>query len=426
MPKLEIDGKTIEVPAGTRLLQAARQLGITVPTMCYLEGMEPYTSCMICLVKDEGKGKLVPACSAIAEDGLKITTENDETRKARKFNLELLFSDHVGDCEAPCHRVCKSHINIPAMIRHIQEDNMVGAVEVLRASVGNTGLPCHGCEGTCEPGCRRGKAEAPVGIRNLVRFVHEYGAKEQKWKPGENDHKEKDKRFNCAIGKLKEGEIDKFLLEANPIPRVEPSEGGVYNRDEALAEASRCMHCDCRKADACALRDYADYYGVKQREYQPDDRKIFYQIRQHGDIIFEPEKCIKCGLCIRITEEKKEKLGLTWVDRGFNIGVATPFNTELSSALTTTAALVIDACPTAALAYRDHFAEARGIGLRGTAEAQPVEFRRDAIPVAERRPATPNHLVPMAVEMAGIPVKFGKPSGGGGCGGGGCGSGGCG
>jgi ferredoxin len=366
MPKLEIDGKSIEVPAGTRVIQAAKQLGINIPTMCYMEGMEPFTSCMICMVKDVGKKKLVPGCSAVVEDGMSIVTEDDEVKKSRKFTLELLFSDHIGDCEAPCHRVCRSHINIPLMIRHINDDDMNGAVEVLRSAAGATNLPCHGCEASCEPGCRRGKADAPVSIRNLVRYVHDWGQSRGKWRPGENDGKKADKAFNCAIGKLKEGEIDSFLLESEPIPRVEPSRGeeAGFTEEEAKREGSRCMHCDCRKANNCGLRDYADRYGVKQREYQPDERNHFKQIRQHGDILFEPEKCIKCGLCIRIAEKQKEQLGLTWIGRGFDVQVGTPFNSELSASLILTAADCVDACPTAALAYRDVHQEKKTLELR--------------------------------------------------------------
>jgi NADH dehydrogenase/NADH:ubiquinone oxidoreductase subunit G len=90
LPKLEIDGRPIEVPDGTRVIQAARMLGISIPTMCYIEGLEPFTSCMICQVKNEANGKMIPGCSAPVEEGMKIATINDEVRKARKFTLELL------------------------------------------------------------------------------------------------------------------------------------------------------------------------------------------------------------------------------------------------------------------------------------------------------------------------------------------------
>jgi ferredoxin len=369
VPKLTIDGRPVEVPDGTRVIQAARQLGIAIPTMCYIEGLEPFTSCMICQVKNDANGKMIPGCSAPVEEGMAIVTLSDEVKKARKFTLELLFSDHVGDCEAPCQRVCKSHINNPSMIRHNIDDDLDGAVEVLREAAGPTNLPCHGCEGTCEPGCRRGKAEAPIAIRDLVTFVHKYGDKNNLFKPEEAAGVKLEKRFNCAIGKLKEGEIDLFVADAyDPklMGRIEPANVELgFTIEEAKKEGSRCMHCDCRKAETCSLRDYADLYGVKQREYQPDDRSRHQQIRQHGDIMYEPEKCIKCGLCIRITELKKETLGLTWIGRGFDVTVATPFNAEISTAVTTTAADCVDACPTAALSYFDHHAERKANELRG-------------------------------------------------------------
>lgn len=403
MPKLEIDGRPVEVPEGTRVIQAARKLGITIPTMCYMEGLEPYTSCMICMVKDETKGKMVPGCSAPAEEGMRISTESEEVRKSRKFTLELLFSDHVGDCEAPCHRVCKSHINIPSLIRHVLEDDLDGAVDVLREAAGPTNLPCHGCEGTCEPGCRRGKAEAPIAIKELVTFVHKYGDKHNLWKPEEAAGSKPDKRFNCAIGKLKEGEIDLFVADAfDPVlmGRIEPSDPVAgYTMEEAKKEGSRCMHCDCRKAETCSLRDYADLYGVKQREYQPDDRSRHQQIRQHGDIMYEPEKCIKCGLCIRVTELNKETLGLTWIGRGFDVTVSTPFNAEISTAVTTTASECVDVCPTAALSYRDHHAERRANETRGRiarmgqsvagAIAVPVQWGSTALQAAAVAPLLP-------------------------------------
>jgi len=420
LPKLEIDGRPIEVPDGTRVLQAARMLGVTIPTMCYLEGLEPFTSCMICQVKNDANGKMIAGCSAPCEEGMKISTMSEEIKKARKFTLELLFSDHVGDCEAPCHRVCKSHINIPSMIRHIIDDDMDGAVEVLREAAGPTNLPCHGCEGTCEPGCRRSKAEAPIAIRDLVTFVHKYGESNGQFKAEEAAGTKPEKRFNCAIGKLKEGEIDLFVADAyDPklMGRIEPSDPVKgFTVEEAKKEGSRCMHCDCRKAETCSLRDYADLYGVKQREYQPDDRSRHAQIRQHGDIMYEPEKCIKCGLCIRITELKKETLGLTWIGRGFDVTIATPFNEGLSTAVTTTAADCVDACPTAALSYRDHHAEAKANELRGRiakmgqavvgAPQIPVSWGSTALQASAVKPLLPGHRVTVG----------GCGNGGGGCG----------
>ena len=68
-------------------------LGVSIPTMCYIEGLEPFTSCMICQVKNEANGRLIAGCSAPAEDGMKIVTVNDEVRKAGSSPEP--FSDHA-------------------------------------------------------------------------------------------------------------------------------------------------------------------------------------------------------------------------------------------------------------------------------------------------------------------------------------------
>ena len=76
MIKLTIDNNTIEVPAGTSVWQAAKSVGIEIPTMCYLEGTEHFTSCMVCLVKDAHTGRLFAACSVPVAEGQNILTND--------------------------------------------------------------------------------------------------------------------------------------------------------------------------------------------------------------------------------------------------------------------------------------------------------------------------------------------------------------
>ena len=119
MPKLTIDGRTIEVEAGTTILQAARRLGIEIPTLCYADGREPLTSCFVCVVKVQGRENLVPACATVVEDGMVVEASSEEVREARRVALELLLSDHLGDCVAPCQAACPAGMNIPLMLRQI-------------------------------------------------------------------------------------------------------------------------------------------------------------------------------------------------------------------------------------------------------------------------------------------------------------------
>ena len=83
------------------------------------------------------------------------------------------------------------------------------------------------------------------------------------------------------------------------------------------------------------------------------ERRSFVQNFQHPDIIYEPGKCIACGLCIQISAQAGEKLGLTFVGRGFDVRVAVPFNRSLAEALEYAANKCVAACPTGALAFNE-------------------------------------------------------------------------
>ena len=76
------------------------------------------------------------------------------------------------------------------------------------------------------------------------------------------------------------------------------------------------------------------------------------------NVIYEPGKCIACGLCVRFTRDAAEPLGLTFIGRGFNVRVAVPFDGSLEAGLQRTAAECVGACPTGALAFKDDPKEA--------------------------------------------------------------------
>jgi NADH dehydrogenase/NADH:ubiquinone oxidoreductase subunit G len=124
MPKLTIDGRPVEVPQGATLLDAARTLQIDVPTLCFLQGCEPSTSCLVCMVKIRGPNRLVPSCATVALDGMDIESETPEVHQVRRTALELLLSDHLGDCVGPCQSACPAQMNVPKMLREIQEGQL--------------------------------------------------------------------------------------------------------------------------------------------------------------------------------------------------------------------------------------------------------------------------------------------------------------
>jgi NADH dehydrogenase/NADH:ubiquinone oxidoreductase subunit G len=124
MINLTIDGKSINVPEDATILDAAQTLGIHIPTLCYLKEIKPLTSCMICVVKVEGRWNLLPACATRVEEGMMVMNDHPEVTKARRTALELLLSDHVGDCMGPCQVACPAGMDIPRMIRYMEARSM--------------------------------------------------------------------------------------------------------------------------------------------------------------------------------------------------------------------------------------------------------------------------------------------------------------
>jgi NADH-quinone oxidoreductase subunit G/NADP-reducing hydrogenase subunit HndD len=94
----EIDDQKVEVDEGTTILEAAAQIGIDIPTLCYLKDINAEGACRVCLVEVEGEPRLVASCVYEARDGIKVKTTTPRVIKARKQVIELLLSDHPADC----------------------------------------------------------------------------------------------------------------------------------------------------------------------------------------------------------------------------------------------------------------------------------------------------------------------------------------
>ena len=101
------------------------------------------------------------------------------------------------------------------------------------------------------------------------------------------------------------------------------------------------------------MRIYSDEYHADRRKYLSGDRKSIKKYDNHNSIVYEPEKCIKCGLCVEITVNEKELTGLSFVGRGFNVRVDVPFTRSMDEALTKTAAKCANACPTGAISFKN-------------------------------------------------------------------------
>ena len=99
MVTITIDKKTVQVPKGITILEAAKQNGIPIPTLCYLKDINEIGACRVCLVELEGKERLITACNNVVEEGMVIYTNSPKVRQARITNVRLILSQH--DCNCP-------------------------------------------------------------------------------------------------------------------------------------------------------------------------------------------------------------------------------------------------------------------------------------------------------------------------------------
>lgn len=103
MVNVTINGVAIQVEEGTSILEATRIIGMPVPTLCFMKGINEIGACRVCVVEVEGMEHLIPACNNTCEEGMVIHTNTTRVREARRTNLELLLSQHRINCPA-CER----------------------------------------------------------------------------------------------------------------------------------------------------------------------------------------------------------------------------------------------------------------------------------------------------------------------------------
>ncbi len=168
---LEIDGRKVSVPKGLTVLDAADKLDIHIPTMCFRKGLEPYASCMVCVVRDAGTKRLLPSCSSIACEGMRIDTCSEGVVNVRRAALELLLSEHSGNCEALCRVACPAYLDVPGMIRLVASGRLSDAAALLRDQLALPGVIGRVCAAPCRKACRRGRHDESVGIRDIERYV---------------------------------------------------------------------------------------------------------------------------------------------------------------------------------------------------------------------------------------------------------------
>jgi NAD-dependent dihydropyrimidine dehydrogenase PreA subunit len=245
------------------------------------------------------------------------------------------------------------------MNRLIAANETGAALKLSLEASDSSEIYCINCPGYCENACRRKKVDQPVSIRNLQLFISQKADQDKPiQKLTDQPHNREtnlksdirkaksSKRFTSHIGRLEAVELQEWLkeCEGNVIRSRE-----ITDYSSAAGEAKSCMHCDCRAAGDCRLRDLAEELNVKDPRGKLVNSPIVKKINQYTGLVFENAKCIKCGLCVRLCEELEEEPYLCFIHRGFVSIISEPLTEEFDNTLRTRSKEVIEICPTGAL-----------------------------------------------------------------------------
>ncbi|MGM0650602.1 MAG: molybdopterin-dependent oxidoreductase [Bacteroidota bacterium] len=167
-----LNGKAVQGIAGETILQLATRLGIHIPTLCYDNRLKPFSSCFVCVVEIEGRGTQ-PSCSTEITEGMKINTDNETVRKARKTALDLLLSNHYADCVGPCKETCPAGVDVQGYISLIEKKQYSEAIALIKETNPFPAVCGRVCVRPCEAACRRNLLDegTAVGIDYLKRFA---------------------------------------------------------------------------------------------------------------------------------------------------------------------------------------------------------------------------------------------------------------
>lgn len=172
--RISINGRQLEGHAGEMILDVARRANIDIPALCAEERLEPFDSCGVCVVEVEGKG-IVKSCSTPIEEGMSVVTKSPEAEVVRKAAMELLLSNHWGDCVAPCKTACPASTDCQAYVSLSANGRFLDGLKILYKNLPLPASLGRICPAPCEDACRREIAEEPVQIRHMKRFLADHG-----------------------------------------------------------------------------------------------------------------------------------------------------------------------------------------------------------------------------------------------------------
>lgn len=166
-----LDGKAVTAEAGQTIMDVARANGINIPGLCGEKRISKTTSCFVCVVKDKKTGKFLPSCSALPGAGQEIEVTTPEVLEMRRTALNLLLSEHNGDCEAPCTLACPAHAAVEEYVRAAGNGDFEKALAIIKERIPMPITVGRVCPRFCEKQCRRNIDSEPVAINEFKRLA---------------------------------------------------------------------------------------------------------------------------------------------------------------------------------------------------------------------------------------------------------------
>ena len=166
-----LDGKAVCAEPGQTIMDVAKANGITIPGLCGEKRISKTTSCFVCVVKDKKTGRFLPSCSAMPAPGQEIEVTSPEVLDMRRTALELLLSEHSGDCEAPCTLACPAHASVEEYVRAIAKGDFMTGMKIIKERIPMPLSVGRVCPRFCEKDCRRNIDGKPVAINDFKRLA---------------------------------------------------------------------------------------------------------------------------------------------------------------------------------------------------------------------------------------------------------------
>ena len=166
-----LDGKPVSAEPGMTILEVAKANGIEIPTLCREQRISRTTSCFVCVVRDKKTGKFLPSCSSCPAPGQEIEASSPEVLDMRRTALNLLLSEHTGDCEAPCTLACPAHAAVEEYVRAGRKGDFLESLKIIKERIPLPMSIGRVCPRFCEKQCRRNVDGEPVAINEFKRLA---------------------------------------------------------------------------------------------------------------------------------------------------------------------------------------------------------------------------------------------------------------